>query len=422
MQKFNKGGYNPETSSIGVQFNDKHYSRIAVMESAKKKVFSQMGDRLTQPKHFGDKIVKYHEIPILDRRNINDQGIDAAGVTMNKTEWYGWDAGNVRSTFATEALAKAALTAGTVARIQSGEGNLYGSSKDFSVQIGAFPSLTEEGGMVNRVGMKRETLEANVEEFGFYMSFSKRSLEMDTEVGLLSRYSKSIGVAQGEIREAQIRNGLITAGMVNTTYAGTATNNATVDDTSIVNFQDLRQLDLALKDARVPKSTKIITGSTKIDTKTVGKARYMYFGSELLATLEDMTHGGRDLWVPVEMYADAGTIAEGEVGKIGQWRFIEVDEDMPYFYGEGAPTTNTNEVHRDGAGKVTVFPMLFVGDESFATVGFAGDSSKVTTIMPKADAHNDVYGKKGAVSVSWYFGLMVLRQERLRVLKTAAKM
>ncbi len=47
--KFNQGGYNPATSDIGVQFNDKHWSRAAVIEAKKVKTFSQMGDKLTQP-------------------------------------------------------------------------------------------------------------------------------------------------------------------------------------------------------------------------------------------------------------------------------------------------------------------------------------------------------------------------------------
>ncbi len=50
-QKFNEGGYPvaATNSTIGQQINDKHWSRAAVIESKKSKVFSQMGDKLTQP-------------------------------------------------------------------------------------------------------------------------------------------------------------------------------------------------------------------------------------------------------------------------------------------------------------------------------------------------------------------------------------
>ena len=104
-QKFNKGGYPsaPDNSSIGRQINDKFWSRVAVTEAKKIKTFSQLGDKLTQPKHFGDTIVKYHDLPILDDRNINDQGIDANGVKMKSGVWYAYDGGGIRITTASDA-------------------------------------------------------------------------------------------------------------------------------------------------------------------------------------------------------------------------------------------------------------------------------------------------------------------------------
>ena len=442
-QIFGTGG--ASGSTIGKQFNDKSWSRVAIMEAKKKKTFSQLGDKLTQPKNYGDKIVKYHEIPILHASNINDQGIDAMGVKMTSGKWYLFDTTittgvTVRTEYATKALAKAALDAlaGTQSgRIQSGDGNLYGGSKDILVQRGAFPALTEEGGAYNQVGMKRLDIEATVSEYGFAMTFTKKSLDMDTETGLLARYSRGVGEAYGDLREAQIQSSLLAASEDNRTFAGDATAITEIDAADVLTFADLRLMDQALKDARCPTDTKLIDGSTKIGTSTVGKARYAYVGPEMVPTLEDMTTtvGTTEklLWVPVEMYAAAGKVADSEIGKIGQFRFIEVEE-MAKYEGMGADAdandddavdagnanfytthTGTNEFRFD------VFPVLFVGSGSFATVGFEGDSARVTTVMPKADAHNDFYGKKGAVSISWYYGFMALRPEWIRQIACAAK-
>ena len=448
--KFNKGGYakSPTNSTIGVQINDKFWSRAAVIEAKKIKTFSQLGDKLTQPKHYGDTIVKYHELPILDKRNINDQGIDAGGIKMLVTAHYAYmadgitrivaaadtdpDSAGTNTGFTTAAKAKAALatwestTNGTGTNLtvlgsgqyKTGEGNLFGGSKDLLVQNGSFPALTEEGGMVNRVGMKRLLIEAKVAEFGFYMSFTKRSLEMDTEKGLLARYSRNIGETQGDIREAQIRNALIGQSEQNRVLAGGAATIADIDETDLLTFKDLRMMDKDLKDARCPKSTKLIDGSTKYGTATVGKARYVYVGQEALPTLEDMEHKGKNVWTAVEDYAAAGTIAMDEIGRIGPFRFIEVEE-MPAYAGQGKASTSTDVYTTDG--KTDVFPILFIGSGSFATVGFEGDVARVTTIMPKADAHNDVYGKKGAVSISWYFGMMYLHPEWIRQIGCAMK-
>ena len=424
--------------AIGTQLNDKFWSKVAVKESKTQKMFSQMGNKLTQPKHYGDTIKKYHELPIIHPANINDQGIDGNGVSLTAGTFYAYDANGVSTNsdvgYGTLVLAKAA--AGSTGSVKTGNGNFYGGSKDLSVQNGAFPALREIGGRVNAVGMKREVIEAKVEEFGHAIPFTKKSLEMDTEVGLKKRYAMGVGEAYGTLRESQIRNGLIGFAADNVARAGGAISDVTMDETSVVTYTTFRNLDKALKDARVPRDTKLIDGSTKVGTTTVAAARYIYVGAEMVPTLEDMVInvGGvsKQVWNDVADYAGAnGNIAEGEIGKIGGFRFIEVEE-MPAYVGVGSDITDGTDADSDGIedtgagfyetnGKFDVFPMLFVGTDSFATVGFEGDAARVATAMPTVDANNDWYGKNGVVSISWYFGLMNLRPERIRLIKTTAK-
>lgn len=475
--KFNKGGRDagaPGASSIGVQFNDQFWSKVAIKEARRKRVFSQLGDKLTQPKHYGDKLVKYHELPIIHKLNINDQGVDANEAKLVKNKWYAYDAngamigsasgydteslaydqirtwvayntaGNeliaggvertneVQVTYATEALAVANHANAVTARptisgtIMSGNGNLYGGDTDFSVVKGSFPRLKEEGGVMNAVGMTRLTLEASVSEFGFHAPFTKKMLEMDTEKGLLARISREVGVAQGEVREHQIQSGILTASEVNRFYAGNASTLAEVGAADTLAFTDLRAMEQGLKRARSPKQTKMIDGSTKVGTTVVGAGYAAYVGQEMFPTLEDMMHAGVNVWKPIESYAAAGAIMDGEIGKISATRFIEV-EDMQYYKGVGANATDgiddVEAVDRHQTdGHYDVFPVLYVGTDSFATIGFEGDVAKVNTIMPKADAHNDVYGKKGAVAISWYFGMMIYRPERIRQILCTAKL
>ena len=240
-----------------------------------------------------------------------------------------------------------------------------------------------------------------------------------------------IGEAQGDIREAQIRNSLIGKSEENRVFAGDATRIDEVGAGDIISYADLRMMDKSLKDARCPISTKIIDGSTKYGKKTIGKARYCYVGQEALPTLEDMQHAGKSVWIPVEQYAYSNMIAQGEIGKIGNFRFIEVEDGFPNYSGQGALVNDGNDdvdsgnrytsTGADGQERYDVFPFLFVGSGSFATVGFEGDVARVTTVMPKADAHNDVFGKKGAVSISWYYGIMFLRPEWIRQIATSLK-
>ena len=193
-------------------------------------------------------------------------------------------------------------------------------------------------------------------------------------------------------------------------------------------------MEQELKRLLVPRDTKIISGSTKIGTTVIGKSYYVYVGQELLPMLEDMQHNSVNVWKPIESYKDAaGTnVAEGEVGAIGRFRFIEV-AGMIKYRGAGAvdatvQTWATSSIDGYQSSNVAgsadvafdVFPVLFVGSDSFATVGFEGDSAQIKTAMPKADAHNDPFGKNGSMSISWYFGTLIYKAERIRQIACTA--
>ena len=439
MQLYNQGGENPFTSSAGPQLNDFSFSRFAVIEAAKKKVFSQSGAQRKQQLHFGTKIKKYRKYPILDDRNINDQGVDGAGVKMTAGMWYAYTADGTRTEHATMALAKA--SAGQV-RIWKGDGNLYGSSRDFNVQNGAFPILGEEGGNVNVVGTMRDVLEAQIRRYGFVVNYSKTAMKLDTDPSLLMEEIQKVAEAYGDIRESQIRNGLITVGMQNATYSGGATSMNTVDETCQLNYGDLRLMTSSLNTARCPMDTKMVVGSTKIDTVVINAARYAYIPQELLPTLQDMTQSGKTLWADVAEYADGDNltdrtvmgktnVAEGEVGRIGEIRFIVV-YDFPAFYGAGADATDGADGDGDGIEDVAsnihvsddaydVFPILFVGSDSFETYSLEGEVAKVKHGEPRVIPQIDPHGDRGSIAIEWWFGLMINKAEHIRVLLTAAK-
>ena len=87
-------------SDIGVQFNTFYYQKKALIEAKKEQYFGQLADVTSMPKHFGKTIKKYHYLPLLDDANINDQGIDAAGLVGNGVNDSGSDTDTVVKTIA----------------------------------------------------------------------------------------------------------------------------------------------------------------------------------------------------------------------------------------------------------------------------------------------------------------------------------
>lgn len=374
------------------QMNTFFWQKRALIEAAKEMYFTPLADVTQMPKHFGKTIKVYHYIPLLDDRNVNDQGIDANGVTI-------------------------------------ANGNLYGSSKDVGTIEGRMPTLTEVGGRVNRVGFTRIQREGSIEKFGIFTEFSQESLDFDSDEELYQHISREMVTGATQLTEAVLQKDLL-AGVGVVVYTGAST----IDDEitgegpviSEVTYDDLMRLARVLNDNRTPKQTKVIAGSRMIDTKTVSGGRIMYIGSELEATVKGMRDQfGDPAFIPVQKYADAGTLLNGEIGSVDQFRFVVVPE-MLHWAGAGA-AVGDNPGYEESNGRYNVYPMLVVGDGSFTTIGFQTGGKmmkfKIITKMPgeKTADRTDPYGELGFSSIKWYYGTMILRPERLALIKTIAR-
>ena len=386
------------------QMNTFFWLKKALIESRKEQYFMPMSSTINMPKNYGKTIKVFEYVPLLDDRNINDQGIDAAGATI-------------------------------------ANGNLYGSSKDVGTITSKLPTLTENGGRVNRVGFTRLTREGSIHKFGFFTEFTQESLDFDSDDMLKEHLSRELLNGAVQLTEAVLQRDLLAAaGTVLFAGAAMANGEVTGEDTpaagghpkipaSIVSYRNLVRLDQILNDNRTPKQTKVITGSRMIDTKTISAGRVMFVGSELSPMLMEMKDTfDEKAFIPIQQYGDAGTIMNGEIGAIGAFRIIVVPE-MLHWAGAGAevddnPGYRTSRV--GGVERYDIYPMLVIGDDSFVTIGFQTDGKtvkfSVLTKMPGKETadRNDPYGETGFSSIKWYYGILIKRPERIGLVKTVA--
>ena len=380
---------NGDPSSIGTQIRTDHYVKRALIEARREQYFMQLADVTSMPKNMGKKIKKYHYLPLLDDANVNDQGIDATGAVISN-------------------------------------GNLYGSSKDVGSIPGKFPTLTENGGRVNRVGFKRVEVEGTIEKFGFFEEYTQESVDFDSDADLQMHINREMINGATEITEDALQIDLLnSAGVVK--YAGDATADDEVDGDDVVTYADLLRLSIDLDNNRTPKQTKLITGTRLIDTRTIAGARALYIGSELQPTLEAMTDlHGNPAFVPVHQYASGATVMNGEIGSVGYFRVIVVPE-MLSWSGAGADAAGVDTSYETG-GKFDVFPMLCVGEGSFTTIGFQTDGKtvkfKITHKAPGVETadRTDPYGETGFMSIKWYYGFLLQRPERIGLIKTSGQL
>ena len=379
------------------QMNTFFWLKKALIEARKEMFFMNLASVVNMPKHFGKTIKVYEYVPLLDDRNINDQGLDANGAVI-------------------------------------ANGNLYGSSKDVGNITAKLPLLSENGGRVNRVGFTRLAREGSIFKFGLFTEFTQDSMDFDSDDMLKEHLSRELMNGATQLTEAVLQKDLLAnAGVI--LYAGAAVSPATITGegtASVVSYANLMRLDQILTDNRTPKQTKVITGSRLVDTKVIAAARVMFVGSEVVSILKGMTDLFNErAFIPVQQYGDAGTILNGEIGSVDAFRIVQVPE-MLYWAGAGAAVVGgTNEGYRSsmvgGVEHYDVFPLLVVGDESFATIGFQTDGKtvkfNVLTKMPGKDTadRNDPYGETGFSSIKWWYGFLAKRPERIGLIKTVAK-
>ena len=385
------------------QMNTFMWLKKALIEARKEQFFMPLATAINMPKNMGKTVKVYEYVPLLDARNVNDQGIDAAGAKI-------------------------------------ANGNLYGSSKDIGTITSMLPVLTENGGRVNRVGFTRLQREGSIHKFGFFYEFTKEALDFDSDDGLKEHLARELVNGAHQLTEAVLQKDLLAAaGTV--LFAGAATVDSEVTGeekklgsgvivpASIVNYKNFTRLDQILTDNRTPKQTTVITGSRLTDTKTLPSGRVMYTGSELMPLLRGLRDTfTQPAFIAVQHYADAATVLNGEEGAIGPFRLVQVPE-MLHWAGAGAKVTS-NPGYRTttvgGTEHYDVFPLLVVGNDSFSTIGFQTDGKTVkfdiTTKMPGNETadRNDPYGETGFSSIKWYYGILVKRPERLGLIKTVA--
>lgn len=386
------------------QMNSFYWLRKSLIEARREQFFMPLASVTNMPKNFGKTIKVYEYVPLLDSRNVNDQGLDASGAVI-------------------------------------ANGNLYGSSKDIGTITSKLPLIGENGGRVNRVGYTRLSREASLHKFGFFYEFTQESMDFDSDDMLKEHLSRELMTGATKITEDVLQKDLLaSAGVV--LYAGAATSNATITGqvtpaagavpeipASILSYKNIMRLSSVLDENRTPKQTTVISGSRYVDTKVVGAGRIAYIGSELAPVVMEIKDTfGNPAFIAVQHYSDAGTILNGEIGSVGPLRFVQVP-DMLHWAGVGAAAT-ANPGFRTttvgGTEKYDVYPVLVIGDQSFTTIGFQTDGKTVKfTVMTKMPGRetadrNDPYGETGFSSIKWYYGILVTRPERIGLMKSVA--
>lgn len=392
-------GNGTTTATAGANTIVHYYHKAGVKAANEINVYAQWADRKSMPLNMGKtfKISKF--LHIYDRA-LND------------------------ADFAT----KGYLTARDIADVTAG----------LTATDGTGAALTEGSGATNKRSIKKITMETAFSRYGEMIDYTDEVVMFSEDI-IHVRYHEELGRLANRRSEDLIQLDML--GTPNVMYAGTAISLATVgtdavadgstDDECRVNYDLIRKAARKLVRNRAEKNTDIVTGSTKIDTRTINKAFYAIIGPEVKFDLESQTRGTgateEFAYVPAYKYAGVANLAEGEVGAMHDVRFIESESAVIYRQaGANVPTEYEGTLSYTGVigtdAKFDVFPILFPTKGSFATVGLKGyNKIKFNAQSPEKIELTNPFGTNGFFSYTmWYAGIILQEERLLKVLVCAS--
>lgn len=195
-------------------------------------------------------------------------------------------------------------------------------------------ALAEGAGAVNKKTLSKVTMEATLARYGEMIDYTDE-VDLFSEDTIQTKYREELGELANSRMEDLIQLDMLGTGTV--TYSGAATSMKGIS--TKVSYDLIRKGERKLVRNRAKKNTTMVTGSTKVDTKTVAKSFYAIIGADVKSDLENLTRGSsyETEWVytPAHKYASAASLAEGEVGQMHETKFIEAEGAVVY-RGTGA--------------------------------------------------------------------------------------
>lgn len=304
----------------------------------------------------------------------------------------------------------------------------YLTARNITDVTAGLPTLAEGASAVNKEGIEKVTFETSLNRYGQMIEYTDE-VELFSEDPIQVHYREELGRSANRVMEDLIQLDMLATS--NVMYSGAATSNATLgtglvadgslDDGYRVSYDLIRKASKKLTRNRASKNTEIVTGSTKVDTKTIDRAFYAIIGPEVKYDLESLTRGTgaaeTDAYIPRNRYASATTLAEGEVGQMHETRFIESESQLMYTgAGAAVPASYEGTLSNDGT-NFDVFPILFPTKGSFATVGLKGHNKiKFNAMSPAQLDRTNTYGNQGFFSYNfWYAGIILDETKLLKV-------
>lgn len=240
--------------------------------------------------------------------------------------------------------------------------------------------------------MTYEDVTATLVQYGDFVEITDKVMDMSEDPVLKDATSLC-----GEQAAETIENllwGVLRGG----TAVAYANGSARTSVNTAITLTLIRGVVRTLKAQRAKMVSEMLSGSTTIGTVPVGAAFFGFGHTDYEIDLRGLTG-----FTPVEQYGTATKAVPFEIGKIESVRFVLSPALLPFYDGGGAK----GSMKSLSGTSADVYPMIFVGKESYAQVALRGANAMTPMVLnPGVPRGGDPLGQRGSVGwKTFYVGL-----------------
>ncbi len=225
---------------------------------------------------------------------------------------------------------------------------------------------------------------------------------------VLREASDILGEQAGETYDI-LRAGVLKAG-TNVLYT-TGTQRTDVKD--VIGIAKIRTAVRTLKRQEAKQFTRVIKAGPNIGTMPIPASFIAVSHCDLQPDLE-----GDSNWIPVHKYANMGGLIQGEAGVLGEVRWI-FDNNLTAWLDGGA-AVDAGQISNGGS-NCDVYPVLIFARDSYALVPLAGKGSVRTYVNNPKAQEGDPLAQRGTVGWKGYHACIILNDNWMIRIETAAK-
>jgi len=237
---------------------------------------------------------------------------------------------------------------------------------------------------------------ATVAQYGDYVTYSD-VVDYESQDAVLTEFAEVLGDQAGDTLD-QLARDVLAAGTT-VVYVG-QTSRVAVSAADLITAVAVRKMVRTLKNNKARRVTRMVSASTGIATEPVAQAYISIVSPDTTFDLQDETG-----WVPVEKYSAAMSVMEGEVGKLGDVRFVE--------------TPNAKVFEGAGAASIDVHATLIMGMEAYGVSRISGAALQ-NIVKPLGSAGTaDALNQRGTTGWKGTFVTKILNDDFLGRLEHA---